>query len=59
MTPSMVGEGTAISFESGLPEEVREALYLPPLQMLASRRFIAKGLHPDQPRHLDAVVELE
>jgi glucosamine--fructose-6-phosphate aminotransferase (isomerizing) len=54
-----IGEGAALSFESALPEQVRDVLYLPPLQMLAFERAIAKGLDPDQPRHLDAVVKLE
>ncbi len=54
-----IGEGAAISFESELPEQVRDVLYLPFLQILAFERAIAKGLDPDHPRHLDAVVELE
>jgi glucosamine--fructose-6-phosphate aminotransferase (isomerizing) len=54
-----IGQGAAVSFESGLPEAARDVLYLPPLQMLAFERAIAKGLDPDQPRHLDAVVKLE
>jgi glucosamine 6-phosphate synthetase-like amidotransferase/phosphosugar isomerase protein len=29
---------------------------LPPLQLLAFERALAKGLDPDRPRHLDAVV---
>lgn len=53
-----IGGGASLSFESALPEEARDVLYLPPLQMLAFERAIAKGLDPDRPRHLDAVVEL-
>jgi glucosamine--fructose-6-phosphate aminotransferase (isomerizing) len=34
-------------------------LYLPPLQLLAYHRAIAKGLDPDNPRHLEAVVSLD
>jgi glutamine---fructose-6-phosphate transaminase (isomerizing) len=54
-----IGQGAAISFESGLPGEVRDVMYLAPLQMLAFERAIAKGLDPDRPRHLDAVVQLQ
>lgn len=54
-----IGEGAAISFESELPEQVRDVLYLPFLQILAFERAIAKGLDPDKPRHLDAVVDLD
>lgn len=53
-----IDEGAAISFDSSLPEHVRDVLYLPPIQMLAFERAIAKGLDPDQPRNLSAVVEL-
>jgi glucosamine--fructose-6-phosphate aminotransferase (isomerizing) len=47
------------SFESGLPEAARLPLYLPALQLLAYHRAINKGLDPDAPRNLDAVVRLE
>jgi len=47
-----------VSFDSGLPELAREVLYLPVLQLLACYRAIAKGLNPDRPTHLDAVVRL-
>jgi len=48
----------AIQFQSGLAETVRNVLYLPFLQMLAYYRSMAKGLNPDQPSHLSAVVKL-
>jgi glucosamine--fructose-6-phosphate aminotransferase (isomerizing) len=51
--------GPALSFGSGLPAEIRDALYLPSLQLLAYERAIAQGLDPDRPRHLDAVVVIE
>lgn len=54
-----IDRGASIAFESGLPVQARDVLYLPPLQMLAFERAIAKGLDPDRPRHLDAVVQLE
>ena len=47
-----------VSFSSQLPEEVRNVLYLPVLQLMAYYRAMAKGLNPDQPRNLNAVVEL-
>ena len=34
-------------------------LYLPPLQMLAYFRSMGKGLNPDNPRHLTAVITLD
>jgi glucosamine--fructose-6-phosphate aminotransferase (isomerizing) len=46
------------SFESGLPEGARLPLYLPVLQLLAYHRAVSKGLDPDSPRNLDAVVKL-
>jgi len=47
-----------VCLDSGLPELAREVLYLPVLQLLAYCRAIAKGLDPDRPTHLDAVVRL-
>jgi glucosamine--fructose-6-phosphate aminotransferase (isomerizing) len=48
-----------IVFNSGLPEPVRNVLYLPPLQLMAFYRSIAKGLNPDRPQNLSAVVKLD
>jgi glucosamine--fructose-6-phosphate aminotransferase (isomerizing) len=47
-----------VAFRSGLPESARLPLYLPVLQLLAYHRAIGKGLDPDAPRNLDAVVKL-
>jgi len=47
-----------IELHSGLDEWERGPLYLPPIQRLAFHRSVAKGLNPDEPRHLTAVVEL-
>ncbi len=47
-----------VELRSGLSEWERVPLYLPPLQLLAYQRAIAKGLNPDQPHNLTAVVEL-
>ena len=48
-----------IRFESDMPESVRGVLYLPVLQLMAFYRSLAKGLNPDQPEHLTAVVQLD
>ena len=34
-------------------------LYLPVLQLLAFHRSLAKGLNPDRPKNLTAVVQLD
>lgn len=48
-----------VVFSSGIPEEVRGVLYLPVLQLMALNRSLAKGLNPDSPKHLTAVVTLD
>lgn len=48
-----------VQFESGIPEPARGVLYLPVLQLMAFYRSLAKGLNPDRPNHLTAVVKLE
>jgi glucosamine--fructose-6-phosphate aminotransferase (isomerizing) len=50
--------GAKVNFASGVPEPVRGVLYLPVLQLMAYFRAVSFGLNPDQPRHLNAVVEL-
>ena len=55
-----LGESDAeIAFLSGIPEVARAVLYLPVLQLLAWHRSLAKGLNPDQPNNLTAVVTLD
>jgi len=51
--------GTDVPFESGLPEVVRGVLHLPVLQLIACYRSLAKGLDPDSPANLTAVVYLD
>jgi glutamine---fructose-6-phosphate transaminase (isomerizing) len=51
--------GTMAVFESGIPESVRGVLYLPLLQLMAFYRSLAKGLNPDRPHNLTAVVKLD
>lgn len=54
-----LGENAAdISFESGLDEAVRSVLALPAGQILGYERSMGKGLDPDRPQNLDAVVRL-
>lgn len=48
-----------VAFESGVPENVRGVLYLPILQLMAFYRSVAKGLNPDRPNNLTAVVQLD
>ncbi|MEO8106074.1 MAG: SIS domain-containing protein [Actinomycetes bacterium] len=42
-----------------VPSWASPALYLLPLQLLALERAIDRGLNPDQPRHLTAVIHLD
>jgi glucosamine--fructose-6-phosphate aminotransferase (isomerizing) len=50
--------GHVVSFKSGTSDWARGVLYLPVLQLLAYYRAMAKGLDPDRPTNLDAVVRL-
>lgn len=43
----------------GLSDHERGPLYLPPLQLLAFHRAVAKGLDPDRPANLHAFVTLD
>jgi glucosamine 6-phosphate synthetase-like amidotransferase/phosphosugar isomerase protein len=47
-----------VKFRSGLAEAVRNILYLPVGQLKAFKRSVSKGLDPDRPTNLDAVVKL-
>jgi glucosamine--fructose-6-phosphate aminotransferase (isomerizing) len=48
-----------VELRSGLYEWERAPLYLPPLQLAALHRSLAKGLNPDEPKNLSAVVSLD
>jgi glucosamine--fructose-6-phosphate aminotransferase (isomerizing) len=48
-----------LSLASDAPWWAQPVLYLPMLQLLAYQRSMSKGLDPDNPRHLTAVVELD
>ena len=57
---AVLGESDAdVELESQIPESVRAVLYLPVLQLMAFHRAVAKGLNPDRPNNLTAVVKLE
>jgi glucosamine--fructose-6-phosphate aminotransferase (isomerizing) len=58
-TLSLSESDADVAFESHLPEEVRNVLYLPVLQLMAYYRAVAKGLDPDNPRNLSAVIHLD
>jgi glucosamine--fructose-6-phosphate aminotransferase (isomerizing) len=54
-----LGESEAdVEFQSEIPESMRAVLYLPFLQLMAFYRSLAKGLNPDSPTNLTAVVKL-
>lgn len=54
-----VGEKDAdVAFSSGLSEAAGNLLYLPVGQLLALQRSLSRGLDPDRPLHLSAVVRL-
>ncbi len=56
---SLGESGADVSFESGIPESVRGVLYLPVLQLMAYYRALEKGMNPDKPHNLTAVVTLD
>jgi glucosamine--fructose-6-phosphate aminotransferase (isomerizing) len=54
-----LGEKDArVVFNSGLDEEITGVLNLPILQLMGCKRSLAKGLNPDRPNNLSAVVKL-
>ena len=54
-----VPQAEVLAIDSGLPLEARLPMYLAPLQLLAHRRGVGKGLDPDHPRNLRFSIELE
>jgi glucosamine--fructose-6-phosphate aminotransferase (isomerizing) len=48
-----------VNFASGLGESARNILYLPFGQIMGYERSLAKGLDPDRPHNLEAVVRLD
>ena len=58
-TVALAESEAEIAFESHIPENARGVLYLPVLQLMAFYRSLAKGLNPDRPKNLTAVVQLK
>jgi glucosamine--fructose-6-phosphate aminotransferase (isomerizing) len=56
--PTGLDADHVVSLGSGLPELPRSVLLLPVLQLLAFYRAYEKGLDPDRPTNLNAVVRL-
>lgn len=54
----MAEDGRDVCLASGLDEAIRNVLYLPVGQLIAFERSLSKGLNPDRPNNLDAVVKL-
>lgn len=54
-----IGKDSDIPVPDDLPSWARPVLHLPPLQVLALERARTKGLDPDNPRNLVAVIELD
>ena len=48
----------SFSWEKDIPQILSYPLYLPLIQLIAYERSISKGLNPDKPENLTAVVEL-
>ncbi len=57
-TLSVAESGADVELASGLSEIARSPLYLPVGQLIAFERSVAKGLNPDLPENLTAVVTL-
>ena len=55
---SLGESGAKVAFESGIPEPANGVLYLPLLQWMAFNRSVSKGLNPDHPNDLTAVIQL-
>ena len=56
---SLAESDATVLFKSGVPEAVRNVLYLPIGQLMAFERSLAKGLNPDRPNNLETVVRLD
>ncbi len=57
-TVQLAQSGAEVALQSQVPECVRGVLYLPFLQLMAFHRSLGKGLNPDRPKNLTAVVRL-
>ncbi len=57
-TVDIAESGATVEFSAGLEEIIQNVLYLPFGQVVALERALSKGLNPDRPTNLDAVVKL-
>ena len=57
--PDLPELGDLVLLETGLPPWANTIAYLPFLQLYAFYKSIAKGLNPDSPKNLDAVIILK
>lgn len=57
--PVNLREADCVAWPFDGPWWTEPALYLPVLQLMAYSRALARGLNPDSPRNLTAVVELD
>ncbi|MCA1899699.1 MAG: SIS domain-containing protein [Chloroflexi bacterium] len=57
-TFSIAESNADVELQSGLSEIARSPLYLPIPQLIAFHRSVSKGLNPDLPENLTAVVKL-
>jgi len=55
---TFASDNADVVFPTLFPEEIINVLYLPIMQLIAYYRALAKGLDPDRPTNLDAVVRL-
>jgi glutamine---fructose-6-phosphate transaminase (isomerizing) len=58
-TTEAEGGADAVPLPAGIAEPWRDLLLLPLLHVLGSARAVHRGLDPDAPRNLDAVVRLD
>ncbi len=56
---SMGERGAPVTFAATLSEAASNVVYLPIGQLLAYERAVHRGLDPDHPHNLEAVVRLE
>ena len=58
LSGSLAALNFTFSWDGNLPQYLSYPLYLPLIQLIAFERSISKGLNPDKPKNLTAVVEL-
>ncbi len=56
---ALAEQEATVNFSSGVPEILRNVLYLPVGQLLGFERSLWRGLNPDRPHNLEAVVRLD